>query len=155
MKINIEKLKKEKRISGSFVNENIAASTGYNCEKPFEINYEAAIKNDKVKLNLDVKGELNLQCDRCSGSYNHRVSANQSSEISIADFGDEYDVSEEARQLIILSIPMKMLCRDNCKGLCPTCGTNLNEAKCSCTYTQFDYRLEKLREVKFKGGGNK
>lgn len=46
--------------------------------------------------------------------------------------GDVVDFSEAIRQNLALSLPMKFVCRESCKGLCPNCGKNLNEGDCSC-----------------------
>ena len=54
------------------------------------------------------------------------------------------DLTEAIRQYALLAIPMKPLCREDCAGLCPTCGTNLNVKSCSCPPV-VDPRLEKLR----------
>ncbi len=46
--------------------------------------------------------------------------------------GERFDLSDEVRQVIILEVPTHPLCRPDCKGLCPICGTNLNEGDCGC-----------------------
>ncbi len=46
--------------------------------------------------------------------------------------GDRLDLDELVRSLVVLSLPMKNLCREDCKGLCPVCGHNLNESDCGC-----------------------
>lgn len=59
------------------------------------------------------------------------------------------DLTEAVRQYTILNTPMKPLCKPSCAGLCPTCGTNLNERKCLCSASGIDPRwaaLEKLRK---------
>lgn len=43
------------------------------------------------------------------------------------------DLTEAVRQYALLAIPMKLLCREDCAGLCPTCGRNLNEGPCCCS----------------------
>ncbi|MBF0565150.1 MAG: DUF177 domain-containing protein [Nitrospirae bacterium] len=45
---------------------------------------------------------------------------------------DEIDVGQVVNEQILLSIPMRVVCTDDCKGLCPKCGANLNEGSCSC-----------------------
>lgn len=47
---------------------------------------------------------------------------------------------------VILSIPMKTLCKDNCKGLCSKCGKDLNVSECDCVHEDIDPRLEKLKD---------
>ncbi|MGD0779548.1 MAG: DUF177 domain-containing protein [Dehalococcoidales bacterium] len=58
------------------------------------------------------------------------------------------DLTEAVRQYLLLAIPMKALCKKNCAGLCPTCGKNLNEGKCSCPDDNIDPRWSKLAELK-------
>ena len=50
--------------------------------------------------------------------------------------GDTIDLSEEVRQSVILEIPNWPLCSENCKGLCPQCGENLNVTNCDCHISQ-------------------
>jgi uncharacterized protein len=56
----------------------------------------------------------------------------------------DIDLSEAVRQYMLLAIPMKPLCRDDCAGLCPTCGHNLNLGPCACPAYSVDPRLAKL-----------
>ena len=42
------------------------------------------------------------------------------------------DLSEDARQTILLAVPLKLLCREDCQGLCPGCGVDLNREACRC-----------------------
>jgi uncharacterized protein len=58
------------------------------------------------------------------------------------------DLSEAIRQYALLSIPMKPLCREDCAGLCPTCGADLNEAPCGCPAKSIDLRWAKLIRLK-------
>ncbi len=45
---------------------------------------------------------------------------------------NEIDIAEDVREYILLAVPMKLLCREDCAGLCGTCGANLNHGACSC-----------------------
>ena len=49
---------------------------------------------------------------------------------------------------IMLQIPIKLLCTDTCKGLCPHCGMNMNVDVCSCQTKSFDERLAALKQFK-------
>jgi uncharacterized protein len=62
----------------------------------------------------------------------------------VIDQNNILDLTEAIRQYSLLAVPMKPLCKKNCAGLCPTCGTNLNVKKCNCPPV-VDPRLEKLR----------
>ncbi len=57
------------------------------------------------------------------------------------------DITEFVRDALILEIPLKPLCSDDCRGLCPVCGTNLNEETCSCGETRVDDRWKKLEDL--------
>jgi len=60
------------------------------------------------------------------------------------------DLTEDARQAVLLSVPLKLLCREDCKGLCPHCGVNWNTNDCTCTTTDegnTDTRWENLKNI--------
>ena len=46
--------------------------------------------------------------------------------------GDQLDLGEMVREQFFLTVPLKRLCRDACRGLCPTCGANRNQVRCEC-----------------------
>ena len=57
------------------------------------------------------------------------------------------DIDEQLYEQLEMEFPMRHLCREDCKGLCPKCGKNLNEGECDCDHTEFDPRLEPLRKL--------
>ncbi len=57
------------------------------------------------------------------------------------------DLSEVVRQNLLLALPMYPVCRSKCRGLCPHCGQNWNEAPCDCTLEEIDPRLAVLRDL--------
>ena len=61
--------------------------------------------------------------------------------------GEYIDLTETIRETLILSEPMRVLCRPDCKGLCPQCGANLNDGPCSCPTDKIDPRLEVLAQL--------
>lgn len=60
---------------------------------------------------------------------------------------DVLDTDRMASDAVILSMPVQVLCRPDCAGLCPRCGANLNEGPCDCPPEQPDERWSKLREL--------
>ena len=62
--------------------------------------------------------------------------------------GDEIDLGGYLRELIAMSLPIKVLCSDGCKGLCPNCGVNLNLKECCCKDNWVDPRFAVLRNLK-------
>jgi uncharacterized protein len=63
---------------------------------------------------------------------------------------DEIDLGHLVLEQFYLALPMKPLCRESCRGLCPECGTNLNTATCSCVREWTDPRLDGLRALRDK-----
>jgi uncharacterized protein len=57
------------------------------------------------------------------------------------------DLTEVVRQALFLAMPMNPICKDDCAGLCPQCGSNLNQEQCQCERDTVDPRLEVLRQL--------
>jgi uncharacterized protein len=63
--------------------------------------------------------------------------------------GDRYaDLTEHVRSELLVQLPLKQVCRDDCKGLCSECGTNMNLDTCGCKQEALDSRWEALKEFK-------
>jgi len=58
---------------------------------------------------------------------------------------DSFQIDDLVRETIILALPLKPLCSEDCKGLCPVCGTDLNKSQCNCIKKETDPRWEKLK----------
>ena len=67
--------------------------------------------------------------------------------IEIIDERHIIDFAEAIRQYAVLGIPMKPLCSDQCAGLCPTCGQNLNQGPCECPKAEIDPRWSELLKL--------
>lgn len=61
--------------------------------------------------------------------------------------GDQADLGAVIAGEVFFSLPMQPLCREDCRGLCPHCGANLNETSCSCREEAIDPRWEKLKDL--------
>ena len=102
-----------------------------------------------------VRGQIfckrNFICDRC---------LTESTREQVHDFEEEFDKSEAVDELLdvtellrdelLAGQPMKNLCREDCKGLCPVCGANLNEGECGCEKFFVDPRLAALKDFKLE-----
>ncbi len=84
-------------------------------------------------FDLPVETELILYSDR-SGTSRHLVDEDDLERDDHMKFHDgrTLDVSEEVREALLLEIPMAPRCREDCRGLCPGCGADLNEGPCGC-----------------------
>ena len=63
--------------------------------------------------------------------------------------GDRIDLEPVAREAILLDLPIAPLCRDDCAGLCPTCGVDRNEVTCGCAEAPVDVRWSGLEGLTF------
>lgn len=113
---------------------------------------------DLISLNVKVKFTLSHPCDRCLSDvikeYEYKfehilvvaIDDDRNDEfIAVPEY--EIDLDELLRADILLELPSKYLCSDNCKGICPKCGKNLNIGSCDCNTTHIDPRLEVLKKL--------
>src|SRR5688572_563653 len=71
--------------------------------------------------------------------------------LGLAEYRDEkIDLGEVVREQLYLALPMKPLCREDCKGLCPVCGVNRNREACTCQQEWVDPRMAALKEWKVR-----
>jgi uncharacterized protein len=63
---------------------------------------------------------------------------------------DQIDLSAVLSEQVVIDVPMKPVCSEECKGLCPNCGADLNEGECNCKEDKTDPRLAPLAEIKKK-----
>jgi len=119
---------------------------------PLTVRGVATSLGDGVYLEANVRGSIELTCSRCLSQFERFVdlscegkfvpNAGQpepegENEVEVFPLeGTCCDLDEMIRHEIVLGIPMKPLCRDECKGLCPACGKNLNEGDCDCPKPQ-------------------
>ena len=125
--------------------ETLDSVKGYSFSDPITI--KGAVVNRAGIVMLDFKADFTLHacCDRCLIEFERSFSFEFSHILvrSLNSSGDEYDdyivtesdkldMDELALTDCLLQLPSKMLCKEDCKGLCPVCGTDLNENKCDC-----------------------
>lgn len=89
--------------------------------------------NDVIQASTDLEADVGYLCARCL----EEVVSHQRRHYDIIFDVDEaiefYDLGEEIRQEIIMDNPTRVLCQDNCQGICAGCGMNLNKDKCKCS----------------------
>ena len=125
--------------------------------EPVSIDGSLALVGDIIQLDVVVHAKLLLQCSRCIENFVHEIdldvhekfSSNQDNNDDSIIFidSDAIDITEIIENNIILALPIKKLCNDDCKGLCQKCGTNLNINTCSCDNKDVDPRLAKLKDL--------
>lgn len=159
MKINVfEIMKKKGELQLFELSESIENTEVYpdvvNFLKPVKV--EGTLTNSGDFIILEGKGtvELQLACDRCLKSVNVKVNFNLKEKFSntgsngkeeIEFFsGESIELSETVRRAILASMPMKVLCKEDCKGLCSMCGKDLNEGDCGCDTSYINPKFESL-----------
>jgi uncharacterized protein len=117
------------------------------------VNVDATLDKSprQLLLRAEVKTGGRFQCDRCLEEFEQSLSSHYSM-VYVFDHADSaslppdemqvigvdtpsIDLAEDVRQVVLLSVPLKLLCREDCKGLCPHCGANRNERGCDCRET--------------------
>jgi uncharacterized protein len=113
-------------------------------------------------------GEIELECSRCLEPFTLPVVADfdlryvprtenvgegereiEEDDLATAFYDeDQIDLGHLIMEQFQLALPMKALCKDDCKGLCPNCGTNLNTGSCGCNAKWEDPRLAALKNLK-------
>ncbi len=135
---------------------------------PVGVHLQLMRRGGNVSLTGDISFSVELLCSRCARSFKRsfceRVEAlyrkekpelregegqlsGEEVETLFYD-GETIDLSTPIRDTILLSVPIKPLCREDCKGLCPRCGKDLNEGPCDCPKESSDPRWRRLAELK-------
>ena len=126
------------------------------CDAVKSVKAKGAVKNRTgiVSLNARVSFVIDTLCDRCAAPVKKELSI-PVDHILVSSLNDEdndefrlvesmnFNVDELIREDVLLSLPAKILCREDCKGICSICGANLNEKQCDCKLP-VDPRLEGL-----------
>lgn len=129
------------------------------------------IKRDghQVRLQGTINARAEIDCNRCLASIDVPVStsfevtyvpatdyaADETAELHEEDLsvsvfdGDAIDIDDLVREQVLLALPTRALCRDDCKGLCPVCGVNKNQHACACESKEVDPRWQALKDLRF------
>ena len=89
-------------------------------------------------------GQVTVECTRCLRPVTIPVPVDEDDAALLIDEHHVLDISEVLRQAVLLAVPIQVLCRPDCAGLCQTCGQDLNEGMCDCPDEDSDARWEQL-----------
>jgi DUF177 domain-containing protein len=121
-----------------------------------------------IRLRGDLATRLEVSCARCLEPVAHDVARNfellyrpqgtdagpderpvAGNEAEIGYYqGDGLQLEDVLREQVLLALPLRSLCSEQCRGLCPQCGKNLNLETCSCVQDQDDPRWTALKDIK-------
>lgn len=129
----------------------------------------ASRKGEEVRVAGSIDTSVELRCDRCLSpipfpikldfaanlvAATNSFSAGEAIELQSEDLersfydGESVDLDDLVREQVLLALPARQLCRDDCKGLCPVCGLDLNAQSCDCPGQELDPRWSALKEIK-------
>jgi uncharacterized protein len=128
---------------------------------PLSLNIMVDRIHDVFRFKIHVHTQALYKCDRCLDEYEGKFDEtieqiyqighselDEDEEIEILPDGTrEIDISKAIQDAFLMSRPLQLLCKEDCKGLCAQCGANWNHQNCACTTRQTDPRLEKLRNL--------
>ena len=114
--------------------EELSEVRGYTFAAPVSVQGEFSNRAGIVTLKYTVSCTLDAVCDRCLAELRRDYAYDFSHTVvpSLQSEDDSIDMNETAISDLLLMLPTKLLCREDCKGLCDICGCNLNETTCDC-----------------------
>ena len=166
MFIAVEQLQ-DRRVSfdGSFPPGHIDyLSEGIEQVAPLMVRGAANLLGGEIEIRGRLSTTMEMSCARCLDPVRHPVDKDFDlvyRSIRAMTRGDEFEVprgeeelgfyrgdglllEDVAKEQVLLSLPMKIVCRSDCSGLCPQCGCNLNREACGCASRRMDSRWEGL-----------
>ncbi len=124
------------------------------------------VENRQLLISGTVEMEVGLACDRCLEEVPTSLHFDINKELTLQDgsavdeemeetdylIGFDLDVDKLVYAEILVNWPMKVLCKDDCEGICKVCGMNLNKGACDCQRTELDPRMAAIQDIfsKFK-----
>jgi uncharacterized protein len=140
-------------------------------DRPLKVNVQVSQVGDKYLLDGHISGGARVRCDRCLEAYHWELettfqvsllvhpSGPDEAELELLEEdmevefinGQTLDLDAVIREQVYLALPMKNICREDCLGLCPTCGANLNAGPCRCEKDSGHPAFSKLKFLKIKG----
>ena len=140
---------------GCEIKEDCPDLDGVACIPPVTGHIEFTNTGRLIVASGNLEGTVELECGRCLKRFRMRLSAEiqeyhkfhrplapmAKEEEDVEELAEEtpelwegnlFDLGELIRQSLLIGIPFRPLCEEDCKGLCPTCGANLNEGPCGC-----------------------
>ena len=129
----------------------------YHLPSPIEIEGNVKNMGTSLILDLSISGSLQTNCDRCTKEiivpFSFQINETLVSEKNKKEdddsivVGNMLDISDILQANILSNLSMKYLCKEDCKGLCPKCGKDLNIEACNCGQKEIDPRLLKLKKL--------
>jgi uncharacterized protein len=169
MRIELDKLEKDGgRFSRTYeIGELLLDDAELRLIESAEIRGRVGRKGREVELRGELDGKVGAACDRCLQPVEIAVRSSfrerfvpavswrdepqhelQEEDLNLAVFdGEAIELDDLVREELLLAVPAHVLCREDCKGLCPVCGIDRNRSSCQCETGESDSRWEGLKEL--------
>lgn len=173
MKLRVENITEETRTcdfsqSVAEMNDRLAAGPhDFRFARPLDVHLEHYRADDDLVFSGSIRTAARGECARCTEEFPLEVEApfqfvlqpeagrddddrNQlrGEDLALSTYaGDEIDLAPLVEEQVLLALPTRALCKEDCRGLCPTCGANRNLENCRCQPEQGDPRLAVLRTL--------
>ncbi len=172
MKIRVDKIPEEGQdVDAKFHPSDVNLDFhGYTLHEDISFAGRVTKSENDVYVKGTLRGAITSECSRCLTSFIMPVEMKMSvlyvperdlaareeeaveePETDLSFYKeDAIDLLHEARELLIVNLPLKPVCRQDCKGLCPQCGADLSVAPCGCELHAISSPFEKLKDLKGK-----
>ena len=135
--------------------------------EPAQVSARVRLEGKDAELQGKLLAKLEVVCGRCLQPVELPVSAEfherfvravswaaeeqhevQAEDLNISVFdGEAIELDDVVREELLLAVPVNVLCREDCRGLCPICGVDRNISSCQCEINEIDSRWQKLKEL--------
>jgi uncharacterized protein len=124
-------------------------------KSPLTVNGNAVYDGEVINLKGRISALLEVTCSRCLDTFDYDANIefdeifakfNEEADVYLFE-GDNLELTDMVIDNLILHIPVKFLCSENCKGLCPECGSNLNKHQCNCNIEDIDSKFAVLKDL--------
>lgn len=160
MKVNVYNILKENGGSLSLelnekLDESDSEESGYAFKNPLAFKGKIENVNGILKLTGKLETSYTAKCYRCLKQVDCTMAINIEESFVKTDShkgddfysfkGDYVELDKPFKDNILLNLPMKLLCKEACKGICPKCGCDMNGKQCDCGEDVIDPRMEALK----------
>ena len=156
MIMNVDLLTIINNTEKEIVLEGDSSFTEADCVTNWKISGKAANFSGSIKVTGHVDAAVSTRCARCLKPLELPLSIDMEETVGeegVTLEGTVLDVDNIVKNNILVELPIRFLCKEDCKGICSQCGADLNITECSCSHEQIDERFAVLK--KLLDSGNK
>jgi len=168
MRIEVERLEKPGKFSQVYAGDSLALDQDIRLLDPVEVHGRARRSGVEVELGGELQTRIEVPCSRCLQPVSLAIRSAfaerfvpavtwraeeqhelREEDLDLAVFdGEAIELDDVVREEIMLAVPSHVLCREDCKGLCPVCGIDRNNSSCACESKEIDSRWDPLKDLR-------